>query len=132
MRNGARNPGFRGVQVAGGMEMEKQFIDLVVHVFTLEWAIWALPLSLLLSLASNRVVIGFILAAVAVVVHHVGMIAIPLALSGGDMSTLPDQLSAAAQKLEPLSIAAEYTAYAFLIIVFSLTRQDMVRPGITE
>ncbi len=112
--------------------MEKQFIDLVVHVFTLEWAIWALPLSLLLSLASNRVLVGFILAAVAVAIHHVGMIAIPLALSGGDMGTLPDQLSAAAQKLEPLSIAAEYTAYAFLIIVFSLTRQDMVRPGITE
>lgn len=114
------------------MEMEKQFIDLVVHVFTLEWAIWALPLSLLLSLLSNRVLPGFILAAVAVVLHHVGIIAAPLLLSGGDMGALPDQLSAAVEKLEPLSIAAEYAAYSFLIIVFSLTRQDMFRPSVLE
>jgi hypothetical protein len=112
--------------------MEKQFIDLVVHVFTLEWAIWALPLSLLLSLTSNRVLPGFILAAVAVAIHHVGLTALPLLASGGDIGTLPDQLSAAAQKLEPLSIAAEYVAYAFLIIVFSLTRQDMFRPSMVE
>jgi hypothetical protein len=114
------------------MEMEKQFIDLVVHVFTLEWAIWALPLSLLLSLLSNRILPGFILAAVAVVLHHIGMQAVPLALSGGDMSTLPTVLSDAAQKLEPLSILAEYVAYAFLIIVFSLTRQDIGRPSVTS
>jgi hypothetical protein len=114
------------------MEMEKQFIDLVVHVFTLEWAIWALPLSVLMSLLSNRVLPGFILAAIAVVLHHVGIIAAPLLLSGGDMGSLPDQLSAAAQKLEPLSIAAEYVAYSFLIIVFSLTRQDMFRPSVLE
>ena len=114
------------------MEMEKQFIDLVVHVFTLDWAIWALPLSLLLSLVSNRVLPGLVLAAVAVVIHHVGLIAAPLLIAGGDMGTLPDQLVAAAQKLEPLSIAAEYVAYAFLIIVFSLTRQDISRPSVAE
>lgn len=114
------------------MEMEKQFIDLVVHVFTLEWAIWALPISLLLAFVSSRVLVGFVLAAVAVAIHHVGMIALPMALGGGDMSTLPAQLSAAAEKLEPLSIAAEYVAYAFLIIVFSQTRRDMLRPNVTE
>lgn len=112
--------------------MEKQFIDLVVHVFTLEWAIWALPLSLLLSLLSNRILPGFLLAAVAVIIHHVGLTALPLLAGGGDMGTLPDQLTAAAQKLEPLSIAAEYVAYAFLIIVFSLTRKDMFRPSILQ
>lgn len=114
------------------MEMEKQFIDLVVHVFTLEWAIWALPLSVFLSLLTTRALPGFILAVVALVIHHVGIIALPLLASGGGMSTLPDQLSAAAQKLEPLSLAAEYVAYAFLIIVFSLTRHDMLRPSVTE
>jgi hypothetical protein len=112
--------------------MEKQFIDLVVHVFTLEWAIWALPLSLLLSLTSNRVLPGFVLAVVAVVIHHVGLTALPLLISGGDMGTLPDQLSAAAQKLEPLSVAAEFVAYSFLIIIFSLTRVDMFRAGVLE
>lgn len=110
--------------------MEKQFIDLVVHVFTLQWAIWALPLSLLLSLLSNRVLPGFILAALAVVIHHVGLTALPLLASGGDMGALPDQLSAAAQKLEPLSVAAEFVAYSFLIIVFSMTRKDMFRPSV--
>jgi hypothetical protein len=114
------------------MEMEKQFIDLVVHVFTLEWAIWALPISLLMAFLTKRVLVGFILAAVAVAVHHVGMVAIPMLLSGADMSTLPDKLNALIPKLEPLSLAAEYAAYAFLIVVFSLTRQDMFRPGITE
>lgn len=107
--------------------MEKQFIDLVAHVFTLSWAIWALPFSFLLSLLANRVLPGFFLAAFAVVIHHVGLIA----LSSG-AGALPDQIAAALPKLEPLSIAAEYVAYSFLIIVFSLTRQDMFRPGVGE
>jgi hypothetical protein len=123
-----RPPTHVGVQV--GMEMEKQFIDLVVHVFTLQWAIWALPLSLLLSLLSNRVLPGFFLAALAVVIHHVGLTALPLLAGGGDMGALPDQLTAAAQKLEPLSVAAEFVAYSFLIIVFSMTRKDMFRPSV--
>jgi hypothetical protein len=107
--------------------MEKQFIDLVAHVFTLEWAIWALPLSLLLSFLTKRVLPGFVLAALAVAIHHVGLIALPVLMSGGDTGALPDQIATAAQKLEPLSVAAEYVAYSFLIIVLSLTRQDMFR-----
>jgi hypothetical protein len=67
-----------------------------------------------------------------VVIHHVGIIAAPTLLSGGDMSTLPAQRSGAVEKLELLSIAAEYVAYAFLIIVFSLTRHDMMRPSVTS
>ena len=115
-----------------GNAMEKQFVDLVSHVFTLDWVIWGLPLSLLLSFLSNRVLPGFALALVAVAVHHIGHIALPMFLSGGDMGALPDQIAAAAQKLELVSIAAEYVAYSFLIIVFSLTRQDMFRPGVGE
>jgi hypothetical protein len=112
--------------------MEKQFVDLVAHVFTLQWAIWALPLSFLLSFVSNRVLPGFVLAIVAVALHHIGPLALQIALSGGNMATLPNQISALAPKLEPLSIVAEYVSYAFLIIVFALTRQDMFRPGVGE
>jgi hypothetical protein len=112
--------------------MEKQFVDLVAHVFTLDWALWALPLSLLLSFLVNRVLAGLIFAALAVLVHHIGLIAAPILASGGDVGALPMALNAAIPKLEPLSIAAEYVAYAFLIVVFSQTRQDMVRPGVTD
>jgi hypothetical protein len=110
------------------MEMEKQFIDLVNHVFTLDWVILAIPLSLVLCVFTNRVLPGFILAAIAVVVHHVGI----LVLTGATMETLPAQIQAMIPKLEPVSLLAEYIAYSFLIIVFSLTRQDMMRPGVTE
>lgn len=112
--------------------MEKQFIDLVYHVFTLDWVIWGIPLSLLLSLTSKRALPGFALAAIAVVIHHVGHIALPLLLSGGDLSTLPSLMAAAVPNLEPVSIAAEFVAYSFLIIVFSLTREDMFRPGVED
>ena len=112
--------------------MEKQFIDFVAHVFTLEWAIWALPLSILLSFVSNRVLPGFVLAIVAVALHHIAPLALSILTTGGDMGTLPNQISAMLQKIEPLSVAAEYASYAFLIIVFTLTRQDMFRPGVGE
>lgn len=105
------------------MEAEKQFIDLVVHVFTLQWAIWAIPLSLVLSMLTNRVVPGLVLALLAVAIHHIG----PLAVQTADLSTLPTAIQNMLPKLEPLSLLAEYVAYAFLIVVFSLTRQDMFR-----
>jgi len=108
--------------------MEKQFIDLVVHVFTLDWVILAIPLSLVLCVLTNRVLPGFILAAIAVVLHHVGI----LMLTGATMQTLPAQIQALIPKLEPISLLAEFVAYSFLIIVFSLTRQDMMRPSVQE
>ena len=107
------------------MEMEKQFIDFVSHVFTVEWITWALPLSLLLSWLVNKVLPGFVMAAIAVVVHHIGL----LYVAKGSFPSM-DQIIIVAQKLEPLSIGAEFVAYSFLIIVFSLTRQDMFRPSV--
>lgn len=109
------------------METEKAFIDLVVHVFTLQWTIVALPLSLAFSFLTRRVVPGLVLAAVAVVVHHLWIIGFPVLSAGGDTAAIPGLIEAAIPKLEPLSLAAEYAAYAFLIVVFSLTRQDMFR-----
>lgn len=110
------------------MEMEKQFIDLVSHVFTLDWAILAIPLSLVLCVFTNRIVPGFVWGAVAVVIHHVGI----LVLTGATAETLPGQIQALIPNLEPVSLLAEYIAYSFLIIVFSLTRQDMMRPSVLE
>jgi hypothetical protein len=107
-------------------ETEKQFIEFVVHVFTLQWAIWALPLSLLLSLIVDRLVPTVVVSLLAVAVHHFGAVALPL-LASGDLGAFPGKLSAAAQTLEPLSLLAEFVAYLFLIFVFSQTRQDMFR-----
>jgi len=112
--------------------MEKQFVDLVRHVFTLDWALWALPISLVLSFLSNRVIVSLVLAVVAVAIHHVGIIALPVLEAGGDTGGLPDLIIAGIQGLEPISVAAEFVAYAFLIIVFSLTRRDMFRPSVTH
>lgn len=114
------------------MEAEKQFIDLVVHVFTLEWALWAIPISLLLSLVSKKVVTGLMLAFLAVALHHVAPLAAPMLENGGDLSALPTAIQNMIPKLEPLSVLAEYVSYAFLIVVFSLTRQDMFRPGVAD
>jgi hypothetical protein len=108
--------------------MEKQFIALVYHVFTLDWAVLGIPLALALSTFTRRVLPGFILAAVAVVVHHVAI----LMLTGTDLAHLAPQIQAMIPKLEPISLAAEYVAYSFLIIVFSQTRQDMFRPSVTD
>jgi hypothetical protein len=108
--------------------MEKQFIDLVNHVFTLDWAILAIPLSLVLCVFTRRVLPGFVLAAIAVAVHHVGI----LLLTGTPVAALGPKVQAMIGELEPISLAAEYVAYSFLIIVFSLTRQDMMRPSVTD
>ena len=105
---------------------EKQFVALVAHVFTLSWAIWALPLSLLLSFVTKRVLGALPLAVLALIIHHVALIA-GTAVVNGDTAAISTQIQAAIPKLEPLSLAAEFVAYWFLISVFSLTRQDMFR-----
>jgi len=107
---------------------EKQFVALVAHVFTLGWAIWAVPLSLLLSFLTRRVLGALALAILAVIIHHVATIA-GTAVLNGDAAAISTQIQAAIPKLEPLSVAAEFVAYWFLISVFSLTRQDMFRPA---
>jgi len=112
--------------------METQLVDLIRHVFTLEWALWALPISLVLSFLTNRAVFSMILAVFAVAIHHAAIIAMPVLISSGDTSGLPDQIMAAIPDLEPISMAAEFVAYAFLIIIFSLTRRDMFRPSMSR
>jgi hypothetical protein len=110
--------------------MEKEFIDLVVHVFTLQWATWAIPVSLLASMFIKRIIPGLIIAIVAVVIHHIGPVALPALLGGEGIEVIVKDVSNLIPKLEPISILAEYIAYAYLIVVFSLTRRDMFRPGV--
>ncbi len=112
--------------------MEKEFIDLVEHVFTLQWATWAIPVSLLLSLFVRRIIPGILIALLAVVLHHVGPVALPALLGGEGIAVVIKDLEAILPKLEPVSLLAEYLAYAYLIVVFSLTRHDMFRPGVHE
>lgn len=111
--------------------MEKDFIALVSHVFTLQWATWALPVAFLLSLCVRRVIPGLLIAALAVVIHHVGPVVLPALLGGEGMAVIARDVQALIPKLEPVSLVAEYVSYAYLIVVFSFTRHDMFRPGVT-
>jgi hypothetical protein len=79
----------------------------------------------------DRLVPTIVVSALAVSVHHISAVALPL-VAAGDAAALPDKLTAAAQTLEPLSLLAEFVAYLFLIFVFSQTRQDMFRPKPTN
>ena len=110
--------------------MEKQFIDLVGHVFTFQWAIWALPVSFVLAFCVRRIIPILLISLLAVVIHHVGPIAMPALLGGESIATIAKDVSAIIPKLEPISIAAEYLAYVYLITVISLTRRDMFRPSV--
>lgn len=112
--------------------MEKEFIALVEHVFTLQWATWAIPVSLLLSLFVRRIIPGILIALLAVVLHHVGPVALPALLGGEGIAVVIKDIEVLLPKLEPVSLLAEYLAYAYLIVVFSLTRHDMFRPGVHE
>jgi hypothetical protein len=112
--------------------MEKEFIELVKHVFTLHWASWALPVSILASFVVRRFIPVLLISLVAVVIHHTGPLILPALLGGESMATMMDDLNKMIPALEPISLVAEYIAYVFLIFVFSLTRRDMFRPGVTE
>lgn len=107
--------------------MEKQLIDLAYHVFTLEWATWAIPVSILLSFTVRRFVPTLIVAVLAVAIHNIGPIALPALLGGEGMATIMADVSATLPKVDPAIIATEYVSYVFLIFVFSLTRRDMFR-----
>lgn len=110
--------------------MEKQFIDLVGHVFTFQWAIWALPVSFVLAFCVRRIIPILLISVLAVAIHHVGPIAVPALLGGESIATVIKDVSVIIPKLEPISIAAEYLAYVYLITVISLTRRDMFRPSV--
>ncbi len=112
--------------------MEKEFIDLVNHVFTLQWASWALPVSILAAMVVKRFIPVLLISVLAVVVHHAGPVVLPDLLGGESVTTIVNDLKAMIPKLEPVSILAEYIAYVYMIFVFSLTRRDMFRPGVTE
>ena len=110
--------------------MEKQFIDLVGHVFTVEWAIWALPVSFILAFSVRRAIPILLVSVLAVAIQHIGPVALPSLLGGESMATISKDVTAIIPKLELVSLAAEYIAYVYLIAVISLTRRDMFRPSV--
>jgi hypothetical protein len=112
--------------------MEKEFIDLVNHVFTLHWASWALPVSILAALVVKRFIPVLLISVLAVVIQHVGPVVLPALLGGESMSTIINDINTMIPTLEPISLLAEYIAYVYMIFVFSLQRRDMFRPGVTE
>lgn len=110
--------------------MEKEFVDLVAHVFTLQWAIWAVPVSFVLAFTVRRIIPILLISVLAVFIHHVGPAAFPALLGGESIATVSKDVMALVPKLEPVSIVAEYLAYVYMITVISLTRRDMFRPSV--
>ena len=108
-------------------KMELHPTELVGRLLTLEWAMWALPISLLLSLFVRRITSVLLASVLALVIHQVGPIAIPALLGGESFSTVVADVTALAPKLDQTLLALEFAAYMFLIFVFSLTRRDMFR-----
>jgi type IV pilus assembly protein PilP len=86
--------------------MEKEFIDLVNHVFTLQWASWALPVSILAAFVVKRFIPALLISVLAVVVHHAGPVILPALLGGESMSTIINDLNVMIPKLEPSSLLA--------------------------
>jgi hypothetical protein len=112
--------------------MELHPTELVGRLLTLEWAMWALPLSILLSLFVRRILPVLAAAVFALVVHQIGPIAIPALLGGEPLSTIVADVTAMVPKLDPTLIGLELAAYIFLIFVFSLTRRDMFRSYVAD
>ena len=112
--------------------METQVTELVREVLTLQWATWAVPVSLLLSLFVRRILPVMLAAIVGVAIHIVGPVVLPAVLGGEPLPTVMAELSAMIPALNPAVLALDFVAYTFLIFVFSLTRRDMLREYVAD
>ena len=113
-------------------KMETQATELVSRVLTLEWAGWALPVSIVFSLFVRRSVAILLAACLATVLHLIGPSAIPALLSGESTSTVATSAMNTISSAQPAFVVVELVAYAFLIFVFSLTRRDMLRASVRD
>lgn len=107
--------------------METQVTELVTQVLTLQWAMWAIPVSLLLSFFVRRLVPVIIAAIVGVAIHIVGPLVLPAVLGGEPLSAVMAEVTSIIPTLNPAVVALDFIGYTFLIFVFSLTRRDMFR-----
>ncbi len=112
--------------------METQATELVSRLLTLEWAGWALPVSIVLSLFVRRPLAVLLSACLATVLHVVGPSTIPALLSGESAGTVATSAMGLITSAQPAFVAVELVAYAFLIFVFSLTRRDMLRDYVQD
>ena len=97
------------------------------NTFTLEWALLAMPVALVLSFLVNRVAVAGILAFFAIAFQHIAPAVWPLIQQNASSDAIMAAATAAIEKGNPLSLLMEIIAFAFFIAVFSLTRQDMFR-----
>ena len=111
-------------RVGVAMEMITQAFQ---QTFTLQWALYAIPVAFVLSLLVSRIALAPILAVVAMVAQHSLPIALPMMAKNAPNDTIMTAVSAALQKVDPLVAAMEFVAFIFFIAVFSLTRRDMFR-----
>lgn len=106
-------------------------MDLVAstfqETFTLQWAILAIPVALVLSFLVNRVVAAAVLGLIAVAVQHAGPVLYPLFMQNAAQDSMMTAATDALSKINPLSAGMEWIAFTFFISVFALTRQDMFR-----
>lgn len=112
--------------------METQITELVSKVLTLQWASWALPVSIGLSFLVRRPIPVIIAAVAGVVIHLAGPVVLPALLGGEPISDITSALAAMIPQLSPAVLAIDLIGYAFLIFVFSLTRRDMFRHYVAE
>jgi hypothetical protein len=112
--------------------METQATELVSRLLTLEWAGWALPVSIVFSLFVRRPLAVLLAACLATVLHLIGPSAIPALLSGESVGSVVTNVMSLAMSAQPALVAVQLVAYAFLIFVFSLTRRDMFRDYVQD
>ena len=111
-------------RVGVAMEMITQAFQ---QTFTLQWAIYAIPVAFVLSLLVSRITVAPILAVVAMIAQHILPIAMPMMAQKAPNDAIMTAVSAAVQKIDPLVAFMEFIAFVFFIAVFSLTRRDMFR-----
>lgn len=106
-------------------------MDLVANTFqetfTLQWAILAIPVALILSFLVNRIAAAAVLGLIAVAVQHTGPVLYPLFMQSAAQDSMMTAATDVLAKINPLAAGMEWLAFTFFISVFALTRQDMFR-----
>jgi len=106
-------------------------MEMITHTFqqtfTLQWALLAIPVALVLSLFAARIVAAPVFAFFAIAIQHLGPVIWPMVVQGTPNAAMMTAASATLQKIDPVVAAMEFVAFTFFIAVFSLTRRDMFR-----
>ncbi len=106
-------------------------MEVITHTFqqafTLQWALLAIPVALVLSLFAARIVAAPVFAFFAIAIEHIGPVIWPMAMKAAPNDLMMTAASATLQKIDPVVALMEFIVFTFFIAVFSLTRRDMFR-----